>query len=181
MVRIPWLQYWDIKGNQLFNLSNVLIWSNVECGIGIVAGSLPMLGRLVRRWLQSDESLKRSRAETPSDPTLVTVGGSGGTSSSKLRKIKGLSTGSLSRTGLGVGGISMTVVENSGSYHALEELESPENPNGGNEENYGITVQRDVQVQFEMVTFADGQKVPNDTEGSLCSSTHWPSTRRPTG
>ncbi|POS72399.1 hypothetical protein DHEL01_v209204 [Diaporthe helianthi] len=75
IVRIPYLKYWAVDDDQLYNIANVMIWSLFECGIGIVAGSMSMLRRLVRRWLpprrpDQEEMVTRLR------PThsLITIG-----------------------------------------------------------------------------------------------------------
>ncbi|KAG6363994.1 hypothetical protein INS49_009097 [Diaporthe citri] len=74
IIRIPYLQYWTINKDQLYNIANVIIWSMFECGIGIVAGSLSMLRRLVLQWLP-----QRTPDEEPSTPlpptrSLITIG-----------------------------------------------------------------------------------------------------------
>lgn len=58
----------------------IIVLSIAECGIGLVAGSLPMLRHLFRVWLGRDEA---SKSSTPIPSGLVTWGGTGG---SKDRK-----------------------------------------------------------------------------------------------
>ncbi|KAI1080225.1 hypothetical protein F5B20DRAFT_589642 [Whalleya microplaca] len=48
IVRFPYLHYYEQLFNYLYNVCNVVVWSIVECGIGIIAGSLPSLRPLVR-------------------------------------------------------------------------------------------------------------------------------------
>ncbi|KUI70464.1 hypothetical protein VM1G_06004 [Cytospora mali] len=56
IVRLPYLQYYNIKTNYLYNTSNIVIWSIIECGIGIVCGSLPSLRSLLKSWLGDKSS-----------------------------------------------------------------------------------------------------------------------------
>ncbi|CAJ0542945.1 Ff.00g003320.m01.CDS01 [Fusarium sp. VM40] len=51
IIRLPYLKYYTIQSNYLYNVTNIVLWSLVESGIGIIAGSLPSLRKLVsRRW-----------------------------------------------------------------------------------------------------------------------------------
>ncbi|KAF5002029.1 hypothetical protein FGRMN_640 [Fusarium graminum] len=51
IIRLPYLKYYSIQDDYLHNVANIVIWSLVESGIGIVAGSLPSLRKIVsRRW-----------------------------------------------------------------------------------------------------------------------------------
>ncbi|KAJ0115545.1 hypothetical protein J7T55_010367 [Diaporthe amygdali] len=76
IVRIPYLQYWSIRADQLYNIANVIIWSMFECGIGIVAGSLSMLRRLVIQWVPQ-RAPDEEEPSTPLPParSLITIGG----------------------------------------------------------------------------------------------------------
>ncbi|TDZ24413.1 hypothetical protein Cob_v003424 [Colletotrichum orbiculare MAFF 240422] len=58
IVRLPYLQYYNQPKNYLHNIANIVLWSIFECGIGIIAGSLPSLRRLLKFWL--DKSSKGS-------------------------------------------------------------------------------------------------------------------------
>ncbi|KAI5925338.1 hypothetical protein F4810DRAFT_660044 [Camillea tinctor] len=49
IVRFPWLQYYAVPENQLYNFGQIVLWTMVECGLGIIAGSLPSLRPLLRR------------------------------------------------------------------------------------------------------------------------------------
>ncbi|KAH8774438.1 hypothetical protein F5883DRAFT_412531 [Diaporthe sp. PMI_573] len=75
IVRIPFLKYWTIDADQLYNISHVIIWSMFECGIGIIAGSMSMLRRLVIRWLPQ-RTPDREEMSTPLPParSLITIG-----------------------------------------------------------------------------------------------------------
>ncbi|KAM0336969.1 hypothetical protein ACHAPQ_003555 [Fusarium lateritium] len=65
IIRLPYLKYYTIKSNYLYNVANIVLWSLVESGIGIIAGSLPSLRKLVsRRW--------HFNPSTGSSPTHIT-------------------------------------------------------------------------------------------------------------
>ncbi|KAI0485080.1 hypothetical protein GGR56DRAFT_669574 [Xylariaceae sp. FL0804] len=51
IIRLPYLRFYSEPDNYLFHIGYVVLWSIIECGIGLIAGSLPMLRRLFRRWL----------------------------------------------------------------------------------------------------------------------------------
>ncbi|KAH6647892.1 hypothetical protein BKA67DRAFT_662639 [Truncatella angustata] len=70
-LRIPYLKYYESSDNFLYNVGNIVLWSVFEGGIGLVAGSLPMLRQLFKRWLGSTA---RTTSVGPSN--LVTIGGS---------------------------------------------------------------------------------------------------------
>ena len=52
------------------NVGHVILWTVVECGLGIIAGSMPMLRKLFKN-LAKDES---SYARATDDHDLVTIG-----------------------------------------------------------------------------------------------------------
>lgn len=52
------------------NVGNIILWTVVECGLGIIAGSMPMLRKLVKG-LSKDESTGKSGTN---DLNLVTIG-----------------------------------------------------------------------------------------------------------
>lgn len=56
------------------NIAHVIIWSMFECGIGIIAGSLSMLRRLVIQWLPQ-RTPDEEEPSTPLPPTrsLITM------------------------------------------------------------------------------------------------------------
>ncbi|KAF4990339.1 hypothetical protein FDECE_14415 [Fusarium decemcellulare] len=47
IIRFPYVKYYTIIPDYLHNCAHLILWSIVECGIGIVAGSLPSLRKLV--------------------------------------------------------------------------------------------------------------------------------------
>lgn len=64
-----------IKADNADNIAHVIIWSMFECGIGIVAGSLSMLRRLIIRWVPQ-RTPDEEEPSTPLPPTrsLITMG-----------------------------------------------------------------------------------------------------------
>ncbi|KAF9875413.1 cation-transporting atpase 4 [Colletotrichum karsti] len=65
IIRLPYLQYYNQVNDYLHNIANIVLWSIFECGIGIIAGSLPSLRRLLKFWL--DKSSKGSYNNTGSN------------------------------------------------------------------------------------------------------------------
>ncbi|KXH68612.1 hypothetical protein CSAL01_10264 [Colletotrichum salicis] len=51
IVRLSYLQYYNPVENYLHNIANIVLWSILECGIGIIAVFLPSLRRLLKFWL----------------------------------------------------------------------------------------------------------------------------------
>jgi hypothetical protein len=56
IIRFPYVRYYTVPSNYLYNVTNIVIWSVVESGIGIVAGSLPSLRKLVSNRFHFDSS-----------------------------------------------------------------------------------------------------------------------------
>ncbi|KAF3763576.1 hypothetical protein M406DRAFT_231232, partial [Cryphonectria parasitica EP155] len=48
VIRLPYLRYYNIVTNYDYNVCNILLWSIIECGVGILAGSLPSLRTLLK-------------------------------------------------------------------------------------------------------------------------------------
>ncbi|KAJ4258191.1 hypothetical protein NW762_008337 [Fusarium torreyae] len=63
IIRLPYVKYYTIIPNYLYNVTNIVIWSIVESGIGIVAGSLPSLRKLVSNRFHFDNSTGNSPAQ----------------------------------------------------------------------------------------------------------------------
>lgn len=68
LVRLPYLVAYTATTDGLYHKANIVIWSMVEMGIGIIAGSMPALSKLLFRCLaissqprqvQPHHSLKR--------------------------------------------------------------------------------------------------------------------------
>ncbi|KAM0418452.1 hypothetical protein ACHAPD_004811 [Fusarium lateritium] len=63
IVRLPYVKYYIIIPDYLYNVTHIVIWSILESGIGIVAGSLPSLRQLVNRRFQFDSNSESSPAQ----------------------------------------------------------------------------------------------------------------------
>ncbi|RGP81031.1 hypothetical protein FLONG3_820 [Fusarium longipes] len=62
IIRLPYVKYYTIIPDYLYNVTNIVIWSIVESGIGIIAGSLPSLRKLVSSRFRFDTSAGSSPA-----------------------------------------------------------------------------------------------------------------------
>lgn len=50
IIRTPYIRYYlDPTNNLVYHVGNIVLWSNIESAIGLVAGSMPSLRRLVSR------------------------------------------------------------------------------------------------------------------------------------
>ncbi|RSL91148.1 hypothetical protein CEP51_000422 [Fusarium floridanum] len=70
IIRMPYSSAYSNSKNLLYNVGNIILWTVVECGLGIIAGSMPMLRKLVKG-LSKDESTGKSGTN---DLNLVTIG-----------------------------------------------------------------------------------------------------------
>ncbi|KAI0891987.1 hypothetical protein F4806DRAFT_289975 [Annulohypoxylon nitens] len=69
MVRAPYIKYYA-DDDLIFWLANLVLWSNIENAVGLIAGSVPILQRLImRRFFKRDDS-----TNTPNSVGLVTFG-----------------------------------------------------------------------------------------------------------
>ncbi|KAJ3540334.1 hypothetical protein NM208_g5108 [Fusarium decemcellulare] len=66
IVRMPYIAfYFNPAEDYLYRVCNVALWCVFETGIGIVAGCLPPLRKLVKRWVNFDSSHGHSSGATP--------------------------------------------------------------------------------------------------------------------
>ncbi|KAH6876581.1 hypothetical protein B0T10DRAFT_532644 [Thelonectria olida] len=56
IARLPYISSYGETENYLYNIANIVLWSIVESGTGIIAGSLPSLRRLVKNWINFDST-----------------------------------------------------------------------------------------------------------------------------
>ncbi|KAH8657821.1 hypothetical protein BX600DRAFT_439007 [Xylariales sp. PMI_506] len=66
IVRFPYLRFYAITTDQLYEFGNVVLWTMIECGLGITAGSLPTLRPLLRRFGASSND--KSYGDTSNHP-----------------------------------------------------------------------------------------------------------------
>ncbi|KAH9903782.1 GPCR, PTH11-type [Xylariomycetidae sp. FL2044] len=115
VVRIPYLKFYLIPEDQIYWNAHIVIWSQMESGIGLIAASLPTLRLFVKRYLDTtrgggssnnkylhDNSyamdnvggggvgVKRSHLDEISSPrnkTEISAGGGGGGGGGKWRRL----------------------------------------------------------------------------------------------
>ncbi|OBS23138.1 hypothetical protein FPOA_03696 [Fusarium poae] len=75
IIRLPYVKYYIILPDYLYNVAHIVIWSILESGIGIVAGSLPSLRQLVNRRFHFDSNSDSSPAQSApySGPYRATI------------------------------------------------------------------------------------------------------------
>uniref|UniRef100_A0A8H7NQH5 Rhodopsin domain-containing protein n=1 Tax=Bionectria ochroleuca TaxID=29856 RepID=A0A8H7NQH5_BIOOC len=153
IARIPFLKaYREPEDNFLYKIGYVIILSLSECGIGLIAGSLPMVRRLVRKWRgQDDESNETSRL-TPL--SFMTFGGSG-----RSRRNTIASLGPRGRNGNPARGISQATVRAAQPSEEWEKLESgsgsarlptPDKDKDKGESHSSILERRSVTIEYEI-------------------------------
>ncbi|KAI3551291.1 hypothetical protein CSPX01_01208 [Colletotrichum filicis] len=91
MIRTPYIDHYNHPLDDLaFHIANIPLWSNIETAIGFIAGSLPALRQFfMHRRSPRPTTLGQTDASHglhPGSVGLVTIGGSGVTSKSKIRK-----------------------------------------------------------------------------------------------
>ncbi|KAJ3527239.1 hypothetical protein NM208_g10798 [Fusarium decemcellulare] len=70
IIRMPYSSAYSRSENVLYGVGQIILWTVVECGLGIIAGSMPMLRKLFR-------SLEKDESSYPGDSNgvdLVTIG-----------------------------------------------------------------------------------------------------------
>ncbi|KAF5640129.1 integral membrane protein PTH11 [Fusarium sp. NRRL 25303] len=66
IIRMPFvLFYFHPNPDYLYRHCHVSLWSTVEAGIGIIAGSLPALRKFVKRWITFDSSARQYSPPKP--------------------------------------------------------------------------------------------------------------------
>ncbi|KAF9770129.1 hypothetical protein IL306_012362 [Fusarium sp. DS 682] len=98
MIRMPYMKfYFHPEKDYLYRVCNVALWCLFETGIGVIAGSLPPLRKLVKRWGIFDSTHGHSSGVTPyaSNNTLgvTTKVGVSSRNKSRMATNGGTSTG----------------------------------------------------------------------------------------
>ncbi|KAF5710322.1 integral membrane protein PTH11 [Fusarium globosum] len=70
IVRLPYSPAYSQPSNQLHGIGNIILWTVIECSLGIIAGSMPMLRKLFKALRKDDSSYARGT----DDINLVTIG-----------------------------------------------------------------------------------------------------------
>jgi len=76
IIRMPYSGAYSAKVDQLHGIGNIILWTVVECDLGIIAGSLPMLRTLFKSLTKdysTDEAYRHYNLHT-GDNKLVTIG-----------------------------------------------------------------------------------------------------------
>ncbi|KAK7943847.1 uncharacterized protein PG986_012960 [Apiospora aurea] len=86
IIRLPYLGAYTAPVDHYYKVANIIIWSEIECGVGIIAGSLPSLRGFIKSII--DRSTNRGSSynnqHSPDDDEnsnshhFVTIGGTGG-------------------------------------------------------------------------------------------------------
>ncbi|KAM0816739.1 hypothetical protein AB5N19_02541 [Seiridium cardinale] len=132
VARVPYFKTYTEKDDKLYRISNLMIWTMLENGLGIIAGCLPPLGKLYGIIMSGSGYTDRS---VPSKPVIVgghTIGGTPFTVPSQQElfapKDKGYSTAFASR--------------GTGKWDRLEDEEMPP---------HTITAETMVRIESETV------------------------------
>ncbi|SPJ70480.1 related to integral membrane protein PTH11 [Fusarium torulosum] len=70
IIRLPYSAAYSKPANQLYSIGNIILWTVVECSLGIIAGSMPMLRKLFKSLRKDDSSYNVDS----NDINLVTIG-----------------------------------------------------------------------------------------------------------
>ncbi|KAK1633248.1 hypothetical protein BDP81DRAFT_495453 [Colletotrichum phormii] len=63
IIRMPYSSAYSNPANLLHNVGNIILWTVVECGMGIIAGCLPMLHQLFKGLAKEDHDSLRSQGQ----------------------------------------------------------------------------------------------------------------------
>ncbi|VUC37041.1 unnamed protein product [Clonostachys rosea] len=150
IARIPFLKaYTQPEDNFLYQIGYVIILSLAECGIGLIAGSLPMVRRLIRIWRGKEDELTETSRLTPL--SFMTFAGSG-----RSRRNTIASIGARGRHGNPARGISEVTVRATQPTQQWEKLESGSGsarlptPDTEQDQSNSILERRSVTVEYEI-------------------------------
>ncbi|KAI0880139.1 uncharacterized protein GGS22DRAFT_175969 [Annulohypoxylon maeteangense] len=96
IIRLPFLKYYLIEEDQLLGFANIILWSNVENGIGIIAAALPPIRKLFRYY-----GTTKDRSSNNKTGALKTIGGTPLTKNTVSTQLKNLSPRNTKRSELG--------------------------------------------------------------------------------
>lgn len=99
------------------NVANIVLWSIVECGVGILAGSLPSLRTLLKAWI--DKSSKGSSYKNT--PASYGYGGTGAGSKKRTGLGESVKMGYIMPKGRGNTTLVSASRRNQGSWMELED------------------------------------------------------------
>ncbi|KAI0843576.1 hypothetical protein F5Y06DRAFT_255294 [Hypoxylon sp. FL0890] len=97
IIRLPYLKYYLIEQDQLFYFANIIMWSSIENGIGIIAASLPPIRKLFRYYgTTKDKKSSHERAGA-----IETIGGTPLSKNHVSTQLRNLSPRSTRRSDFG--------------------------------------------------------------------------------
>ncbi|KAL6412321.1 hypothetical protein AUP68_04706 [Ilyonectria robusta] len=70
IIRMPYTSVYSNTTNLLHNIGNIILWTVVECDLGIIAGCMPMLRSYIRKFAKDESSYQGGSG----DLNLVTIG-----------------------------------------------------------------------------------------------------------
>lgn len=105
----------------------IVLFSNIETGVGCVASCLPAIRRLHMRITKRETSENKSSNPQATGSAIVTIGGGGGDSSSRGRKQRGMFSSAADRS------VNLTTVQatggaEGGDWEQLHDGDSDEVP-----------------------------------------------------
>lgn len=122
---------------RLDHMGFVIVLSVAECGIGLIAGSLPMLRRLVHSWLGKDDT----KVSAPTPNSNITFGGTGPSGKNSRARFQ-------NPTDTGISRVTIKTGRPSRDWEQLDDsISSSDETNKGSNH---IMEHRTVMVEFEM-------------------------------
>ncbi|KAL1860419.1 hypothetical protein Daus18300_009192 [Diaporthe australafricana] len=106
---------------QLDYIGYIVLFSNIETGVGCVASCLPSIRRLQMRITKRETSENKSTNPEANGSELITIGGGGGGSSSRGRKQRGIFTNTTDR-GVTLATVQVTSLSGAGGGGEWEQL-----------------------------------------------------------
>ncbi|KAL7619640.1 hypothetical protein AAE478_010181 [Parahypoxylon ruwenzoriense] len=76
IIRMPYVRYYMDEHDELYWIANIVLCSNVETAIGLIAGSVPILQKLIMRRRRAKSQAQDTLGQSPNVPGLVTFGNS---------------------------------------------------------------------------------------------------------
>ncbi|KPM36433.1 hypothetical protein AK830_g10134 [Neonectria ditissima] len=74
IIRMPYSSVYSHTTNLLHDIGNIILWTVVECDLGIIAGSMPMLRSYIKKFAKDESSYKGGYQGGSGDLNLVTIG-----------------------------------------------------------------------------------------------------------
>lgn len=105
----------------------IVLFSNIETGVGCVASCLPAMRRLYMRITKKETSENKSSNPQGTGSGIITIGGGGGGSSSRGRKQKGMFSSVADRS-VNITTVQATGGARGGDWEQLHDGDSDEVP-----------------------------------------------------